>query len=417
MILETFILTACMQSTPVSESRVEIAARSMSPLPPAPLNPTNRLIQNERAALLGQHLFFDAGLSRNGEVSCATCHDPAKAFADGLPVAEGVAVGTINTPPVLGSARQRWPFLAGRADSLWSQALGPIENDLEMGGSRTDTVRHIAATPHLAALYLELFESLPDVSDTEQFPLGAKPGTPVWDSMSAEDQDRVTEAYAIVGKCIAAYEQQLDLGESPFDRWTNTIRAGKRDDSILPDAAHRGFKIFISDAQCGRCHFGSMLTDLEFHDLGLPPRDAAAPPHPGRGEGYALLRESEFRADGPWSDAPSSDRARRAARARIGSEHWGAFRTPSLRNVARTAPYMHSGQFETLSEVLEFYNTLDGQVFRHQNAEEVLEPLNLTPAQLADLEAFLITLSSDAPPQHLTQAPETGGTAGRESPK
>jgi cytochrome c peroxidase len=160
-----------------------------------------------------------------------------------------------------------------------------------------------------------------------------------------------------------------------------------------------------------------MISDLEFHDLALPPRDAHAPPMPGRGGGYALLRQSEFRADGPWSDAPASTRARRAAAARIGPEHWGSFRTPSLRNVAQTAPYMHSGQFQTLGEVLAFYNTLEQQVRRHHHAEAVLQPLDFTPEQLADLEAFLQSLSGDPPPKSLTEPLASDGTATPQSPE
>ncbi|MDP6479069.1 MAG: cytochrome c peroxidase [Phycisphaerales bacterium] len=396
-------------------SPIDRAATSLSPVPTPPPNPTNRVADDPAAAILGQTLFFDPGLSGNGEISCATCHDPDKAFTDGKPLAEGLEVGAINTPTVLGAAHHRWLFLDGRADTLWSQALSPIEDELEMGSARTDVIRYIASTPGLAAQYTAIFGPPPDVSDTSRFPIAARPGTPPWEAMAEEDRHHITEAYVNLGKAIEAYERLLQPGESSFDRWVASIRRGQRDDTLMPPQALRGFELFAGKAGCRQCHFGPMISDLEFHDLALPPRDAQAAPLPGRGAGYVLLRESEFRADGPWSDAPASTRARRAAAARIGPEHWGSFRTPSLRNVARTAPYMHSGQFQTLGEVLAFYNTLEQQVRRHHHAEAVLQPLDFTPEQLADLEAFLRSLSGELTPNQRTQALRSDGTVPQQS--
>ncbi|HJN79406.1 MAG: cytochrome c peroxidase [Phycisphaerales bacterium] len=396
-------------------SQIERSAMSLSPLPAPPPNPTNRVADDPAAAVLGQTLFFDPGLSRNGEISCATCHDPDKAFTDGKSVAEGLEVGTINTPTVLGAAHHRWLFLDGRADTLWSQATSPIENDLEMGNARTDVVRYVAGSDGLASQYTAIFGPLPDLSDQNRFPPTARPGTPQWETMLEEDRHRITKAYVNLGKAIEAYERLLAPGESSFDRWAASIEQGHRDDALISPEALRGFELFAGDAGCTQCHFGLMISDLEFHDLALPPRDQQAAPMPGRGAGYALLRKSEFRADGPWSDAPESTRARRAAAARIGPEHWGSFRTPSLRNVARTAPYMHSGQFRTLGEALAFYNTLEQQVRRHHHAEAVLQPLNFTPEQLADLEAFLRSLNGGKTPKSLSQPLQPNGTASPES--
>jgi cytochrome c peroxidase len=388
---------------------IKRSALASSPVPPPPANPTNRVADDPAARQFGQALFFDPNLSSNKEVSCATCHDPALGFADGKPLAEGLKTGSINTPTVLGTAHHRWLFLDGRADTLWSQALGPIESDLEMGGARTDVVRYLAATPKLAEAYAAVFGPLPDVSNQQRFPDGARPGTPQWESMAEQDRASITQAYANLGKAIEAYERQLEPGESNFDRWVASIRSGTRDDAIMTGAAIRGFALFAGDAGCMQCHFGPMLSDLEFHDLGLPPSDPAAAPMPGRGAGFPLLRASEFRADGPWSDAPKSTKARRAASARIGPEHWGSFRTPSLRNVAATAPYMHSGQFARISDVLRFYNTLEGQVRRHHHAEAVLVPLELNASQLLDIEAFLDSLTGDRPPNSLCVPPEGFG--------
>ncbi|MDG1837417.1 MAG: cytochrome c peroxidase [Phycisphaerales bacterium] len=395
-------LPAAADELPESSRRTAIAANSLTPPPP---NPTNRVADEPAARQLGQALFFDPNLSSNGQISCATCHDPSKAFTDERTIAKGLKAGVVNTPTLLGAAHQRWLFHDGRADTLWSQALTPLESDLEMGSTRTDVARYIASNASLNRAYVAIFGPLPDMGDEKRFPAGAKPDTPQWETMTSKDQHDVTEVFVNIGKAIEAYERQLVPGESAFDKWASSLAAGERDDTLMSDAALRGFTLFTNDAGCTQCHFGPMISDLEFHDLSLPSSTQTETPLPGRGSGYPTLRNSEFRADGPWSDAPKSTLARRAASARIGTEHWGAVRTPSLRNVAATAPYMHSGQFETLSDVLAFYNTLEGQVRRHHHAEAVLVPLNLTDQQLSDLEAFLRTLTGTLPPKTLSIPP------------
>jgi len=393
---------------PIDDAALRFA-KSLSPVPSSPVDPTNALESDPQAALLGHMLFFDTGLSRSGETSCATCHVPAKAFTDGVPLARGAAEGHFNTPTLLGAAHNRWFFWDGRADSLWSQALVPIEHQLELDNSRTDALRHIASTPALKKQFIAVGGTMPDVFDLERFPIGAKPGTDTWNAMTPEDQNAVTAAYVLLGKAIASFERQLSPGESDFDRWVASINANQRDDNLMTPAALRGFALFANEAGCGQCHFGATISDLEFHDLALAPTDPANPP-PGRGGGYATLRANEFRSDGIWSDAPESRKARRAANARIGPEHWGAFRTPSLRNIALTAPYMHDGRFETLAEVLAFYNTLEGQIRRHHHAEDVLKPLDFSDSELRDLEAFLISLTGEPPRPELCQPPPIGGT-------
>ncbi len=404
----TTLLTALIcTASPVGHSAAAMAT-TLSPEPAPPPSPTNALADRDDAAALGQALFFDATLSRRADISCATCHDPAQAFTDGRTRAVGTAEGTFNSPTVLGAAHHRWLFWDGRADSLWSQALGPMENPREMDGARVDIVRYVSESPHLRAAIASLDHELPAMEDAARFPPGARPGTPQWDAMSGADRAAVTSSFVVLGKAIAAYERRLRHGVSPFDRWVASITSGARDDALLPADALRGYALFAGEAGCTQCHFGPLLTDLEFHDLALAPEDPARPPT-GRAGGYEALRSSDFRQDGPWSDAPASRAARRAASARVGAEHWGAFRTPSLRNVAVTPPYMHDGRFASLEEVLSFYNTLDGQVRRHHHAEDVLKPLEFTDAQLADLEAFLESLTGAPPDPRLLQIPPIPG--------
>ena len=394
--LYLFILPAVLMAPTLTEDQIR-TARSMSPVPPPPSSPTNAMADDPAAALLGQSLFFEPGISGKGTTSCSSCHQPTLAFSDGRHVSTGAGVGIRNAPTLLGAAHQRWFFWDGRADSLWMQATHPIEDPLEMNAARGDVVQFIAHTPQLRRRYESLFGPILELG---ALPAGLTPKSEQWNSLTSTQQQSVNEIFVNLCKCLAAYERQLQPGDSDFDRWVASFESPDAGPA-LSDSAIRGFQLFTGDAGCWQCHFGPLLSDREFHDLGLPAPDGSPSTDPGRGEGYATLRASSFRADGPWSDAPESRAARRAAAARIGPEHWGAFRTPSLRNVALTAPYMHDGRFASIAEVLEFYNTLETQARRHHHAEDVLQPLNLNAAQLADLEAFLRSLSGAPPATHL----------------
>ena len=164
--------------------------------------------------------------------------------------------------------------------------------------------------------------------------------------------------------------------------------------SAYPAEALRGLRLFIGKAGCRQCHNGPLLSDREFHNIGIPPNHEGLPRDPGRWQGINLLHDDPFRADGPFSDDPDSLRGRSTKSLAQSGEHWGAFRTPSLRNIAQTAPYMHQGQFETLGEVLAYYNDLEDMVVMDHHQEMVLQPLELSPDELHDLEAFLDSLTS-----------------------
>ncbi|HEX7667586.1 MAG TPA: cytochrome-c peroxidase, partial [Polyangiaceae bacterium] len=155
-----------------------------------PADPTNAKADDPLAAGLGQEFFSDASLSPSGTISCATCHDPNKGFSDGKPVAIGVATGDRNTPSLLLSGYSPWQFWDGRADSLWAQALGPIENAKEFASSRL-FVAHAIAKNH-ASTYQVVFGAPPDLSDASRFPASGKPGDASWDAMTPADQTTVT---------------------------------------------------------------------------------------------------------------------------------------------------------------------------------------------------------------------------------
>lgn len=398
-------------AAPEAGSRLRTRARSLSPVAAPPADPTNALAGDERAVLLGQALFFQPGMSGHGDFSCASCHLPEKAFTDGLPVSLGRGLGTRNAPTVLDSAHERWLFRDGRADTLWSQALQPIEDPVEMGGSRAGVVRTLLAEPVLRAFYDRVFGGDPgdDLADlaAADLPGHARPvpeddGHPhavAWAQLPPDSQARIDRVFANVGKALAAYERRLLSGPSGFDRWA----AG--DDDALTESAVRGFALFVGRAGCQRCHPGPRFTDGEFHNLGVPPSDGGAPRDPGRFQGARRLKEDAFASTGPHSDAPQGGRSLATRTLRVSGEDWGAFKTPSLRNVARTPPYMHAGEFGTLHEVVRFYSTLEGAMTGGHHAESTLQPADLSDEEIADLVAFLESLSGTDPPAELLAPP------------
>ena len=389
-----------------------------SPLPPTPPDPGNRFSEDPRAARLGQRLFFDPRLSADGTVSCVTCHDPKKAFTDGREVAQGIGPGTRNTMGIWNASHQRWFFWDGRTDSLWSQALKPIESDVELDGNRLRTVHLIAGDDRLRAAYEDIFGRLPDFNDRTRFPADARPipDAPedprhrAWIAMTDADRATVNGVFANVGKAIAAYERLLVSRRASFDVFVEGLREDDRVKmAALSPSAQRGLKLFIGEANCRLCHTGPLFSDGEFHSIGVPPRDGALPQDPGRYLGADLVRKDPFRASGAYSDEPDGAAARRTQSLASGPDTWGQFKTPSLRNVELTAPYMHEGQFATLEDVLHYYSTLEGAVQLDHHQEQILVPLNLDVGELADLLAFLESLTDvSLDPSLLAPLPDDG---------
>ena len=372
-----------------------------APLGALPPSPTNAVADDPRAARLGQRLFFEPRLSRQG-VSCATCHVPPHGFTDGKPVSEGLARGTRRTPSLLNVAYRRWLFWDGRKDSLWSQALSPIENDVEMGGNRLAVAHLVASDPDLRGAFEALFGPLPDLGDPARFPPAGRPAADgardalaaAWSGMKEDDRRVVDRVFARVGKAIEAYERRLVGKDAPFDRFLAALRDGGEGGSLSP-SAKRGLKLFVGRGDCRVCHSGPDFSDGEFHDTGVPPAPGA-PLDSGRFGGIEALLSDPFSARGPHADAaapPASDKLRGLRRQ---PEHWGQFKTPSLRNVAVRPPYMHQGQLATLRDVLRFYSTRGGALPPGPSQERLLVPLHLTEQETNDLVAFLESLT-DAP--------------------
>lgn len=389
-----------------------------SPLPPPPPDPTNAVADDPRAAHLGQFLFFDTRLSSNGKVSCATCHDPARGFADDKTLPEGVGTGTRNTQTVWNAAYGRWYFWDGRADTLWSQALGPIEGEHELNFSRMEVAHLLQADAALRAAYERLFGAMPDLSDSARFPPRArpmpdKPEDPAhraWIAMQPDDRAAVNRVLAGALKAIAAYERTLISRASPFDQFAAALRAG---DAGLagryPLDAQRGLRIFLGKGNCRLCHSGPQFSDGEFHDIRIPPLAGGPAIDSARYDGVKRLLAGEFNARGPHSDQRDGPAAEKLEFLNSRPEFWGLFKTPTLRNVARTPPYMHQGQFATLGKVLHYYSTLENALppNHHGARETVLVPLGLSPGEMLDVIAFLESLTDESVDPTLLGKPRT----------
>jgi cytochrome c peroxidase len=383
--------------------RAAIASLTLDSLPPLPPDPSNAVADSPAAVTLGRALFVDGGLSASGAVSCASCHQPERFYTDGRPVAQGEGAFHRNSMTLLGAAHSPWQTWDGKADSQWSQALLPLENRAEHGIDRL-TVAHAVAARHTAA-YEALFGPLPPLNDGARFPahggpLGDAAAQAAWASMAAADQEAVTRLFVNVGKALAAFQRTLAPSPSRFDRWAATLSSGGSPDpeAMLSRDEQAGLRLFLGKAQCIHCHNGPLLTNNTFHNTGVPPA-AGLPLDRGRAAALESLAESPFTCLGALSDADPNDPAACGPLRFVANDpalFEGAFRTPTLRNVAETGPYMHAGQFASLADVLAHYNAGGAPSMVGHNE---LAPLHLRADELAQLEAFLRTLTqTETPP-------------------
>jgi cytochrome c peroxidase len=376
---------------------------SIDSLPPLPPDPSNAVADDPAAARFGHRLFFDTRLSANGAVACVTCHQPERHFTDGLPKGRGIGLSGRNTRSIVGSAFSPWQYWDGRRDSLWAQALSPLEDPAEQGGNRMRFVRFIASDTEYRRRYEALFGPLPDFTDRTRFPDDAAPipGTALeeaWQQMAAADRRQVNSVYANIGKAIAAYERLVLPGASRFDAYVRALTSGNEAAAagILSKEEILGLQLYIDEARCTECHNGPLFTNNEFHNTGMLsfPGDA---PDRGRIDGVRKVMADPFNCLGEFSDDPQQNCAELEF-ARTGVELVGATRTPSLRNLSGTAPYGHKGQQATVADALRQYNDSPLAMIGHNEAEF---PLGLSRRELRWLEAFLASL--DAP---LSTAPE-----------
>lgn len=334
------------------------------------LDATNKVDGLPVAQELGHDLFRDTGLSRCGTVSCESCHS-----GDGRTVETATAEGCggqrteRNPPTVLNVRHNRWFMWDGRADSLWSQAILPLTNPVEMDSDAEVVRARLVAEESYRTRYQTLF--------------GVEPSGVAAPVLMAN-----------VGKVMAAYERVLMQVDAPFDTDVKRFIAAAEAGTAESDPAFLGLKTFVRKGQCVVCHKGPSLTDELFHNVGLEDRG------PGAGGQWAVLPQLldwEFNAAGRHSDDPNGTDAMRLRTLRTQAKQEeldGAFRTPSLRNVALTAPYMHTGAQATLEEVVDFYNdggNPDG-TFTGKRTVTIV-PLELTDAEKRALVELLKSLT------------------------
>ncbi len=288
--------------------------RAAEPKGLAPIvHPKDNAPSDEKISL-GKQLYFDPRLSVDNTVSCATCHDPKKGWSNGEAVATGVGgkKGGRSAPSVLNTAYYTIQFWDGRAATLEAQALGPIQNPIEMNMDLDKVVEKLNAIPGYKEQFQKVF------------------GTDVTSDG--------------IAKAIAAFERTVLSGDAPYDHF----KAG--DKMALSEAAQRGMKLFFGKANCSACHSGPNFSDSAYHNIGYDSPD----------EGRFAI--SKIQGD------------------------TGAMKTPTLRDIARSAPYFHNGETKTLEEVVSHYNK-GGNNNPYQDEE--IFPLKLTDAEQADLVLFL----------------------------
>ena len=412
---------------------------------------------SRKEATLGRRLFLDPRFSSNGQISCGTCHQPGLHFTDGRPLAVGLATLPRHTPSLLNSFAAHWFFWDGRADSLSAQVQGPVEAPLEHGfdrgrvaqvlwqNYRDDFVSLFGAWPPSLVATLadpQIFSARPQ-PNTPALPLslahyalasigktglqaewisaGARagiapqrflateylkphddkaPGIAVYRTLSDKSRSDLDRVFAQFGWALAQYERGLVALDSPFDRFAlRTAEAGSP--VFAADFAEKewkGFRVFM-ESGCSNCHSGPLFTDQQFHNIGLPQGEGGL--DLGRAAGIILAQSDPYNCNYAFfTDKPRGESCEELPYLKSDNlEMVGAFKTPSLRNVANTAPYMHDGRMATLEAVLEHYNELRGEpAVGHR--DEILQPLRLSSPDLASLAAFLRSLS--APVQDLS---------------
>ncbi|MGB1237440.1 MAG: cytochrome-c peroxidase [Pseudomonadales bacterium] len=369
---------------------------------------TGNGVWNDLAAVkLGEALFFDPRLSANGEVSCASCHRPRDSFADPAVRSQGIGLTARHTPSLLGTALQHWQFWDGRADSLWAQALGPLEDPAEHGANRLQ-LAHLIASAY-APRYRAVFGELPALQGLPEHatPLGDNPQWQRnWQLLSEPQRTAVDRVFANIGKSLAAFQSHILPSDTRFDRFARELLQ-EGDSEQLSRGEQKGLKLFINDerGQCLRCHNGPMFSNGDFQVTGI--RDILTPPGLGRERGIVQALDSRFNCRSSFADVddPELQCAELDFAKRTGDELRYAFKVPTLRNIGNTAPYMHNGSLASLADVLHFYARAVPQYPREREGERSrnsgygfhldIEPLPLASTQLAQLEAFLRTLDSE----------------------
>jgi cytochrome c peroxidase len=359
------LLAAATQAAGFTDAEVRAIA-AHGPWPPAfAPDPSNRASGSKDAIELGERLFFERRLSANGAVSCSRCHIPERNWTDGEARALGLARVDRNTMSVTNVRVQRWFGWDGANDSLWAQTLRPLLDAREMGVDAARVAKFVRGDADLSCRYQKVFGAMP--SEDEAVMVG-------------------------VAKALAAFQETLSSGRTAFDQLRDALVKGDAAGiAAYPENAKRGLRFFVGKGSCNACHVGPAFTNGEFHDTGIPFFIEQGRVDPGRHAGIQKLRASRYNLLGPYNDDARRSTSIGTTHVRLEHRNFGEFRTPSLRNLALSAPYMHNGRLATLRDVLDHYSTLSPDRL-HADGEAILKALNLSGQESRDLVAFLESL-------------------------
>ena len=362
-----------------------------------PLALSNPYGDHKDAKDLGKRLFFDPGLSVNGKIACSTCHNPELNFTDGHILGQGIATLTKNTPTLFGAAYQQWFYIDGRRDSLWAQALTPIETLIEMGLTRVEVVKYVLSHSTYQPLYNAIFG--PVAIDIKKLPKKAGPfGDQIakknWRYFPPNVKHQVNHIFANIGRVIAAYERDIMPPTGRLEIFLKKIKYNNKKNGasfkqdVLTYDEQLGLKLFIHDekTQCLRCHNGPLLTNREFHNIGTATLSGKHLDL-GRMIGLQAVLGDTFNCFGKYSGVNQSHCAE-LQHVNTRDSHsalLGSFKVPTLRGLSKTAPYGHNGQFATLEDMVKHYNNPPNKdVYNHE-----LLPLSLSDVEIKQLVAFL----------------------------
>jgi cytochrome c peroxidase len=425
LIVVAVAIPACMDDKMVDVfSEEEFAViQQFGPLGDPPADPTNRYADNASVAAFGQRLFFEksyagaltiadpvlGAVGDKGKIACASCHDVNNYYTDTRSHPNSTSLGvtwtTRNAPTLVNVAYYQWMSWGGKEDSLWYQGANGCESAVNFGGNRLQYAHIIFAkyrADYDALFPVPLDPALdPAAPDAARFPLTGKPKANAtapdgpWEMMTQADRDIVNTMMANVGKAIEAYERQLVSKNAPIDKYI----AG--DYTALSPAAKRGLRLFIGKAACVDCHSGPTFSDQKFHNTGVPQLGVNLPrTDNGRYDDLARTLTNTFNGAGKYSDNQAMGMTK-LADMKVTDDLKGMFRTSALRHIEATSPYMHTGELKTLEDVVRFYNWGGGTADFAGTKSPAMVPLLLSDEEIADLVAFLRSLTGEPPPMAL----------------
>lgn len=330
-----------------------------------PQDAGNELSGAAWAEHLGEQLFSETAFSGDNTRSCASCHDRGKAFTDGLSVAVGAGTHVRNTQGLLDVGHQRWFGWDGGTDSLWAASLRPMLDAKELDGN--------------IPLIASRLRQMPAVM------------TPLHEAGFSTENDE--SLVVLASKAIAAYMRTLRSERTPFDRFRDAWLSGNAGSTDYPETARRGLSLFFGVGNCHVCHFGANFSNREFHDTGRPFFTGVGQIDSGRYSGIQRVRSDPYNLQGKYNGTGIAAEISKTRTVTLSQVNFGQWRTPSLRNLPYTAPYMHDGSLATLRDVVDAYADIDPDRI-HSDGEAIIRPLELSEQDRQDLVAFLESLSA-----------------------